>query len=157
DYSARGEYSYKIVPGGAFGGIELDVSEDLTGVSVYVQVYARGITGTLSIEDYLGTHAMTRVQIMGSDWYLYVSPVTNGIDTSFFLLESMNETWDLDAVMVASAVAGDNTVQTYLDGDQPGCVWSLGAHTSLSTRPVTSRAGGIVYDLLDDYGLHLVS
>ena len=156
-YSARGEYSYKIVPGGAFGGIELDVSEDLTGVSVYVQVYARGITGTLSIEDSLGTHAMTRVQIMGSDWYLYVSPVTNGIDTSFTLLESVNETWYLDAVMVTLAVSGDNPAQTYLDGDQPGCVWSLGAHTSMSTRPVTSRAGGIVYDLLDDYGLHLES
>lgn len=156
-YSARGEYSYKIVPGGAFGGIELDVSKDLTGVSVYVQVYARGITGTLSIEDSSGTHTMTRMQVMGSDWYMYVSPVTNGIGTSFFLLESVNETWYLDCVMVTLAVSGDNPAQTYLDGDQPGCAWSGGNHSSFSTRPVTTRAGGIVYDLLDDYGLHIES
>jgi len=43
-------------------------------------------------------------------------------------------------------------VTTYIDGDQAGCEWTGTAHGSTSTRSATSRAGGRVYDLLDDYG-----
>ena len=40
---------------------------------------------------------------------------------------------------------------TYVDGDQPGCSWSGVKHASTSTRLVTSRAGGRVKNLRDDY------
>jgi hypothetical protein len=43
-------------------------------------------------------------------------------------------------------------VTTYIDGDQDGCSWSGTAHGSTSTRSATSRAGGRVRDLKDDYG-----
>ena len=44
---------------------------------------------------------------------------------------------------------------TYVDGDQPGCRWELGAHSSQSVRSAHSRAGGRVYDFDTDYGLEL--
>lgn len=156
-YSARGEYSYKIVPGGAGRGVTLNVSTDLDGISVYVLFYARDVNGSLVIDSGGSTYATTRVQIIGSDWYLYISEVANDIGVDFAIYNTANETWYLDCVMVTLAVSGDNPAQTYLDGDQPGCAWSGGNHASFSTRPVTTRAGGIVYDLLDDYGLHIES
>lgn len=156
-YSARGEYSYKIVPGGAGRGVTLKTSTDLDGISVYVLFYARDVNGSLVIYSGASTYATTRVQIMGSDWYLYISEVANDIGVDFSIYNTVNETWYLDCVMVTLAVSGDNPAQTYLDGDQPGCAWSGGNHSSFSTRPVTTRAGGIVYDLLDDYGLHIES
>ena len=158
DYSARGEYSYKIVPGGAGRGVTLNTSTDLNGIQVYVLFYARDVVnGSLVIDSGGSTYATTRVQIIGSDWYLYISEVANDIGVDFAIYNTANETWYLDCVMVTLAVSGDNPAQTYLDGDQPGCAWSGGNHSSFSTRPVTTRAGGIVYDLLDDYGLHIES
>ena len=55
----------------------------------------------------------------------------------------------IDAVQVEEA----STVSHYCDGDQPGCSWSSTAHASTSSRSAVSRAGGVVKDLKDDYGL----
>jgi len=39
---------------------------------------------------------------------------------------------------------------TYVDGDQPGCVWNGEAHNSTSTRSALSQDGGVEYDLGTD-------
>jgi hypothetical protein len=41
---------------------------------------------------------------------------------------------------------------TYCDGDQPGCVWDGTNHASESSRPASTRLGGLIKDLEDDYG-----
>lgn len=40
---------------------------------------------------------------------------------------------------------------TYIDGDQDGGKWTAAAHASTSSRPVTSRRGGVVKDISTDY------
>jgi len=44
---------------------------------------------------------------------------------------------------------------TYCDGTQRGCSWAGRAHYSTSTRNAQERSGGRVYNLTDDYGLHV--
>jgi hypothetical protein len=45
-------------------------------------------------------------------------------------------------------------LQTYVDGDQLGCVWTSTPHASTSYRLATSRAGGIIRNL-DDYAIYV--
>ena len=57
----------------------------------------------------------------------------------------------LDAVNITEGA----TVTTHIDGGQPGCYWTGAEHLSTSTREVTSRAGGEVKDLQDDYSVYI--
>jgi len=44
---------------------------------------------------------------------------------------------------------------TYLDGDQPGCVWNGERHNSTSTRSALSQDGGREYDFETDLSLYV--
>jgi hypothetical protein len=44
---------------------------------------------------------------------------------------------------------------THCDGDQEGCSWDGSPHASASRRQATSRAGGRVMDLEDDFGFRV--
>jgi len=47
------------------------------------------------------------------------------------------------------------TVTTYCDGSLDDCTWSATPHASSSSREALSRAGGLIYDFVDDLGLYV--
>jgi hypothetical protein len=49
-----------------------------------------------------------------------------------------------------------SVIETYVDGDQPGCFWNGTPHASTSTRIASDRRGGQILDLSDDlyYTVH---
>ncbi|MCP4536267.1 MAG: hypothetical protein GY832_03900 [Chloroflexi bacterium] len=65
--------------------------------------------------------------------------------------DSSSNVW-FDAVQVEIDTT-DHT--TYIDGDQPGCEWNGARHNSTATRSGSSRAGGIVKDIGDDYNFDI--
>lgn len=52
----------------------------------------------------------------------------------------------IDAAMILTG----SDLETYIDGDQPGCIWTAVPHASTSTRLQYDRRGGEVLDLEDD-------
>lgn len=56
----------------------------------------------------------------------------------------------IDGMMLWVAATDDD--QTYVDGDQPGCIWTGARHASTSQRSVNAP-GGVLKNLTDTYGL----
>lgn len=110
------------------------------------------------------------------DWSL-----DNATYTSPTLLEAIDGTWSLYGLQVPAAQANGSVLlyirqngsgsgdfyldgiqveeksyyTTYCDGTQPGCEWNGPEHASTSQRSASSRAGGRVQDLQDDYYLNI--
>lgn len=149
--SAWGEYSYKIVPGGVDRGIGLTSQEPAPAIPLQVFFAARDVTGALAVTIDDGGIAIP-VQPLGNGWVLYhITRTTDFSGSGVVITNSTNETWYLDGVVYTDG----SRIQTYLDGDQPGCRWTSTPHGSASTRPANTRAGGAIYDWQTDLGFYI--
>lgn len=145
-----GNYGYKIVPGAADRGIDLTAATPASPTQVYFA--AKDVTGVLTVTA-TASETAEPIQELGDGWWLYQAVNAGFAGTSVEILNSENETWYLDGVVYCAP----DELQTYLDGDQPGCNWSGPAHGSYSTRAVTTRAGGEVVDFEDDLYFWIVN
>jgi hypothetical protein len=145
-YAAYGESCYKVVPGGTGRGIALTCAT--LPASVVVLFAARDVTGALTASAGGAYGAVSPLQLLGDGWTLYVTlAALAGAANTLTIRNSKNETWYLDGIMAAAWTAD---LPTYLDGNQEGCAWVGPLHDSASTRPGTSRAGGLIRDFADD-------
>ncbi len=142
--SAWGEYSYKIVPGGTARGLTLLCSAAPASDPAQVIFAARGVSGVLTVTS-TGVATATVIQPLGGGWVLYQA-VGAFTSKEVQITNSKNETWYLDGVTHTEGTR----LQTYLDGDQPGCRWTGIRHGSASVRDGNTRAGGEIYDLETD-------
>lgn len=142
--SAWGEYSYKIVPGGTARGLTLLCSAAPASDPAQVIFAARGVSGVLTVTS-TGVATATVIQPLGGGWVLYQA-VGAFTSKEVQITNSKNETWYLDGVTHTEGTR----LQTYLDGDQPGCRWVGLLHGSASVRDGNTRAGGEIYDLETD-------
>ena len=155
---------------GAFSALQDDYEQSYTTIAptgsvVYVSAYIKMVQNTndqalnLSIRTAGGTviesYTVTAADQDGN-WNLISVTSTTGAPARVYIGASGADAagvvevyWDcISATEMASTVE-----YTHIDGDQPGCEWNGAAHASTSTLSGASRAGGIVYDLEDDYNV----
>lgn len=106
------------------------------------RIYAYDVAAEITLTrttDFVGTGEWERqsvVFVTGSNPSIRLYLVKNG-DTS--IAPFYSDAWQLE----------QSEETTYCDGDQPGCKWLAGPHTSASRRSGQSRAGGTIIDLSD--------
>lgn len=154
-----GLYSYRVQSNADNEGITFDL-EALANTDHWVTMR---VSGTLpaawdwSVDD-TNYHVPTLVETIDSSWKLYALAVPAAQASGQLVLyvrqngTGTGDYW-LDGVQVEAEI--DVTYTTYCDGTQDGCEWNGAPHASSSTRSPNSRAGGVVYDLEDDYGLRI--
>lgn len=154
-----GLYSYRVQMNADNEGITLDL-DTLANSDHWVTVR---LSGTLlaawdwSLDNVTYT-VPTLLEAIDVTWSLYglVIPAAqaNGATVLYIRQKGAGsgDFW-IDGIQVEEDIEGDYT--TYCDGTQVGCEWNGAEHASSSTRSENSRAGGVVYDLEDDYGLKI--
>lgn len=108
---------------------------DVTGMTIF------GISATPTFEN------------CGRGWYRVKGTVTpNSTSTGSARANFANGTYYIDAAQLEAL----GYATTYVDGDEDGCVWNGTNHGSTSSRPVTTRLGGRVYDF-DTWSVDVVA
>lgn len=158
-YQNYGLYSYRIQSNADNEGMTLTLAA-LTNVDYWVTLR---VSSTLPDSwdvslDNTNYHEPALLEEIDTEWSLYGVEVpatqANG-STTLYIRQNGAGSGDfyVDGVQVEPSVS--LTYTTYCDGTQEGCEWTGTPHASRSTRSAESRAGGIVYDLEDDYGLKI--
>ena len=150
---AWGAYCYKIVPGNVDRGIKLDVATQDAGTK-QVFFVTKNVSGSLKVLNGGASVSATEICDLGGGWTLYQAYHASDLDgaTEIGIFDPVNETWYIDGIVFCAG----SRLQTYLDGDQPGCRWVSTRHGSASVRDASTRAGGEIYDLEDDLNFRVI-
>lgn len=156
DWQKYGLYSYRIEKTAGADG-------DIYSTRVAPRSYAEFLSGddvTFSVDLKIesGTARLTLSTDVGSDYVDIVGPVEGRYSVSVTLSGVPTQVYGFVMIRVPTGVVYADGWQierkayatTFIDGDQPGCVWTGKPHYSASTRPATTRAGGKIVNL-DDY------
>lgn len=151
-----GLYSYRVQSNADNEGMTLTL-EALTNVAHWITLRVRGTLPAawdVSLDNATYTEP-TLLEAIDTEWSLYgVELPAAQANTSVMLWIRQKGAGSgdfyVDGVQVEPTTF--TTWTTYCDGTQEGCEWNGTPHASSSTRSPDSRAGGIVYDLEDDYG-----
>lgn len=152
-----GLYSARVETNANNEGIEITLSA-LANAIHYVTVRVRGTLPTAwdwSLNDSTFT-SPTLLETIDGDWKLYglQFPATQA-NGSVKLSIHQNGAGSGDLYLDGIQVEENTTWTTYCDGSQEGCEWNGAPNASTSSRSADSRAGGLVQDLDDDYGLNV--
>lgn len=122
---------------------------------ITASVYLRG-AGKVRIrlvDNWQGGQFISKAQFLTDErWTRFdVSGRCNGSDDIRIYVESADAlpkaiTFYADGFQIEAKAY----VTSYVDGDQPGCMWNVVKHGSISTRSATSRAGGRYVELAND-------
>lgn len=154
-----GLYSYRIQSNANNEGATFDL-EALDNTDHWITIR---VSGTLpaswdwSLDNATYT-SPTLIETIDSQWKLYALSVPAAQANGSVLLyvrqngAGAGDFW-IDGIQVEAEI--NATWTTYCDGTQEGCEWNGTPHSSSSQRSDNSRAGGVVADLEDDYGLKI--
>lgn len=157
-YQYRGPASCRIDAGSssAYLNSSYDVSlADGETMTLSVMVRGDAVSGRIRIYDVSNTTYRDTTSLTGSgDWTRETATWTNStgspVDVRIYIHNDAN---DSSSSLYFDAVMWENGAQTtYADGDVKGCWWYGAEHNSYSERSASSRYGGLVKDLKDDYG-----
>jgi len=100
--------------------------------------------------------AISRYSLAAGTWTLTTVTFTSDAGQTTLRFRVTNTSVSTAALNVdgCMCVLGSDTY-TYIDGEQPGCEWNGTRYASTSTLSASSRAGGIVEDLEDEYDLFI--
>lgn len=156
---AVGLYSLKYTPTATTtDGVQRDVT--LEAATAYT--FSLSIFGVDGVPYRIYLYDVTAGVILGTPneflgdgtWRRRVVTATTGANTSCRIYMVKNGSASVSPFYIdAVQVEAKDTATTYCDGDQDGCVWSAGRHSSSSTRSGEQAAGGRVIDL--DEGSYL--
>ena len=162
--SFRGNYAYQVATAAeANSGMYMSLYP-LTNAVHYLTYWIYGAHGTIYAAFYNGDgliDTVTPAQLNAEgNWYQFGVQVpaatafkTTGANKVYLVqTEAQAKTFYIDCIQVET----HTTWTTYCDGDQDGGVWSGTPHASYSTRDGRFRDGGLVKDLVTDYGLAAV-
>lgn len=157
-YQHYGLYSYNVQTASDNQGISFTLFTALHNTTTYVTMRVRGTlpaSWDWSLNNVTYT-SPTLLEAIDGTWSLYglsfPGAQASGSTTLYVRQNgSGSGNFNLDGIQVEEL----STWTTYCDGTQPGCAWNGAEHASSSSRSAYSRAGGIVYDLEDDYGLKI--
>jgi hypothetical protein len=157
----RGVYSYKIVTtAAADDGIDLVILATAAGTVIhYVSFRVTGGTApaVLHVSMDAGAHT-NHAAVLFTDgtvthYGVQIPAAEANASVSLHITQEAAaiKTFWIDAIQCEPL----STWTTYVDGDEPGCVWTGTAHGSASTRPDHERSGGYVYDLATQYSAYV--
>jgi hypothetical protein len=157
----RGVYSYKIVTtAAADDGIDLVILATAAGTVIhYVSFRVTGGTApaVLHVSTDAGAHT-NHAAVLFTDgtvthYGVQIPAAEANASVSLHITQEAAaiKTFWIDAIQCEPL----STWTTYVDGDEPGCVWTGTAHGSASTRPDHERSGGYVYDLATQYSAYV--
>lgn len=123
-----------------------------------------GIATTLGA--YVASQQLTVTQISSTNLYRFqevsFSAAISSTATYHLRVEAVSGTpsggFLLYNVMIDGVQITATNISTYIDGDQPVCVWEGAPHNSISRTRFslpTSRDIGLLVDLQDDYGFYI--
>lgn len=148
-----------------FGFASLKVVTPGTGFwegAQYAVTWMTAIFDSITASAYVRGSGLVRIRITSVEG-TYVSDAVRINDERWTRLEVTGKSGGGDIViavettdMVASTFYVDGLqlerkayVTSYCDGDQPGCIWNIMQHGSISTRSPYTRAGGRFIELAD--------
>lgn len=118
-----------------------------------VALHSSGLTSAVDTVN----HQYTDGTSSKNAWVYLESSIAVDTDVIGFLVfrtdsaPSASEFYYIDGVQIEEK----SYVTTYCDGDQDGCEWSAGAHTSVSSRDAKAYQGGRIRVLDDDFSVHI--
>lgn len=142
------------------GGVYIAISSVSTTTPYTASFSIKGVDG-VDYEAYLyvnGAQIGDAVEFTGDGtWRRYsVTATTGGSSSGPRLYIRKNNDADSNPFYIdAVQVEAKSYATTYCDGDQDGCIWTAGAHSSTSIRSAQSATGGKVVDLVDTNNLGL--
>ncbi len=124
-------------------------------LSAYVKM-TNGVPGQFYVADASGTPVGTPTTFTGDGtWHRYSVAYTAVATATHRMYLAKNGSSSTANIQSDGWMLHTGTeLQTYVDGDQPGCVWTSTAHASTSYRLATSQAGGVIRNL-DDYAMYV--
>lgn len=147
-----GAYSIKVVPNGSnpgegVHGQNLSLTQDIT---YHASIWALGFPNE-SYKMYLsdgGGNVSSLVTFDGdNEWHRYDLSYAATATTTYNLYIQQTTTSTGEFYVDGALVHASFYLETYIDGDQPGCIWSGTPHASTSTRDAGYRAGGRIINL----------
>lgn len=155
DEQAVGAASLEVDPTtNTTGGVYLSISSVSPTTTYTASFSIKGVDG-VNYEAYLyvnGAQIGDAVEFTGDGtWRRYsVTATTGGSSSGPRLYIRKNNDADSNPFYIdAVQVEAKPYATTYCDGDQDGCIWVAGAHSSISQRSAQSATGGMVVDLVD--------
>jgi len=145
--SSKGNYSGKYTPTSTTtDGIKYDVTLDTTteytvavsflganGVDYLIEIYDETAGSTLGTRTFTGDGTMKR---------FFVTATTGANASCSVRIRKDSDASTAAFYADALQLEEKGYPTTYCDGDQPGCLWNAGEHTSTSTREATTSEGG---------------
>jgi hypothetical protein len=147
----KGLYSLAVTPTGAGDGVYCALTlETTTEYTFSIDVW-----GAAGVDYRIYLYDVTAAAILGSavsfeadgNWRRYVVTATTGANTSIRVYVEVVDASIADFYIDAAQIEEKGYATTYCDGDQDGCAWAAGEHSSTSARSAQSAAGGRVIDL----------
>ena len=160
DDQVFGLYSLKDVPtAGTTDGSYPTAFSATNTVTYTASLYFKGAVGIpykLNISNAGSTNISTKTEITGDgEWHRYENTYTAEATESLYVTIRKDNSADTDPFYVDGVqVEAKAYATTYCDGDQKPSTdysWSGVHHASTSSRIATSRAGGRIKNLRDDY------
>lgn len=146
------------------------VSEEytITAVSHFAAVYIKLPSGwdggNVTLAPFLFTSATTQetgtvdgtVTGVWQRAHVLFTPAGGDLTGQLRLSSAANPTNGLIVYIDGFSWGISSVIETYVDGDQPGCFWNGTPYASTSTRIASDRRGGEILDLSDDlyYTVH---
>jgi len=152
-----GLYDLKCTPAvGVDDGCYFGTVSMTSGTSYTFSFYFKGVTAI----PYKAYFATTGGVLAGAaetftgdgEWHCYTETWACDSTAAHRVYITKNNNASVGAYYVdALQVTATAYALVYTDGDQADCSWSGVSHASTSTRPATSRTGGRIKNLRDDY------
>ena len=139
---------------------DLTMNEGYVG-SVYVLCGTASVTLTLS-EGGGSTNPVSVTNTGSAAWERITvtksAPASGSIRVTLTVVSTTSNQVYFDGAQLENSAVGQIAygISTYLDGDQPGCVWNGTRYASTSTRSATERSGGSWIDL-QTYGAYVTA
>lgn len=155
DEQAVGTASLEVDPTtNTTGGVYLAISSVATTTTYTASFSIKGVAG-VDYETYLyvnGAQIGDAIEFTGDGtWRRYNVTATTGASSSGprLYIRKNNDADSNPFYIDAVQVEAKPYATTYCDGDQEGCTWAGGAHSSISSRPIDAPGGQLI-DLTTD-------
>jgi len=154
-----GAYAYRITTNADEEGIDFTVQAPDAAGCYLTFIFNKYSGDSLNIQATLngGTnwYSCTPLLEIEPDVWIYKAEILLGTGTTLSITQdgSGDGVWEIDGICL---VESDHWT-SYVDGEQEDCVWLGNPDVSASFRPATTKAGGQVLDLKDDYKFRVAS
>jgi hypothetical protein len=155
-YQQFGAWSLAVTPNSnGTSGAALGTWTATNGAAYTASVYVRGVSAIpyrMAVADSNGVNFVsggTTTFTGGGTWQRYSVSFTEAAGAVRRVVVTKSSGADTTPFYVDGYQIELGSLTTYIDGDQPGCIWNGGPHASMGSRSGQTRAGGSLVALAD--------